>query len=82
MPLRCSHLLIALFLTLSLAGCSTQARKPDTRAWTTLSCSGFLLWKDCWDQARQLCPAGFDIANQIELRGPQKREVEVACKPG
>lgn len=81
MPLRYSYPLIALLLTLTLVGCNTQARKPDTREWTTLTCSGFLLWKDCWDQAQKLCPDGFDIANQIELRGPQKRQVEVACKP-
>lgn len=82
MPLRHLYFLVSLLLALALAGCGTQASKPDTRTWTTLTCSGFLLWKDCWQEAQKLCPDGFDIANQIELRGPQKREVEVACKPG
>lgn len=78
--MRYRHALLAAMLALALTACSSTARQPDTRAWTTLTCSGFLLWKDCWEQAQQLCPGGFDIANQIELRGPQKREVEVACK--
>ncbi|HWU83030.1 MAG TPA: hypothetical protein VN063_06015 [Methylophilaceae bacterium] len=74
-------ILIALSLML-LSACATPAGKADTRHWTTLTCSGFLQWKDCWDQARAICPEGFDIANQIEMRGQQKREVEIACKAG
>lgn len=74
------HFALIAVMMLTLSACATNTSKQDTRTWTRLACSGFLQWKDCWDKAHEMCPGGFDIANQEEIRGHQKREVDIACK--
>jgi hypothetical protein len=74
------HFALIAVMMLTLSACATNTSKNDTRTWTRLACSGFLQWKDCWDKAHEMCPSGFDIANQEEIRGHQKREVDIACK--
>ncbi len=73
--------IVSLILALSLSGChSVATKKNDGRAWVPLSCSGILQWDTCFNEAKALCPQGFDVANQIELRPSQTRKLEVACK--
>lgn len=73
--------LIAMSLAL-LAGCaqSSKIANLDSYKWTTLTCSGFLTWNECWQQARSICPNGFYTSDQLENYTIQRREVSVACK--
>jgi hypothetical protein len=70
---------IALAL-LALAACET-AGTQDNRQWSRVKCSGASDWTECWRQAENLCPNGFDMANKEEDRSALKREVDIACKP-
>lgn len=64
-----------------LASCGMKNTKPgDGRQWVEISCSGFADWTQCHDKARQLCPGGYDVANQEENLVTQKRTMNVACK--
>lgn len=73
--------IILFALIVYLTGCSSIISKNnDGRAWVPLSCSGILQWDTCFNEAKVLCPKGFDIANQQELRPSQTRKMEVACK--
>ena len=64
-----------------LAGCGMPNTKPgDGRQWMELSCSGFADWTKCHEKARNLCPAGYDVANQEESAIAQRRTMQVACK--
>ncbi len=73
--------LIAMSLAL-LAGCaqSPKVANLDSHKWRTLTCSGFLTWNECWQQARSICPNGFYTSDQLENYTIQRREVSVACK--
>lgn len=68
---------LALF---ALAGCQNM-QAQDNRQWTRVKCSGASNWTECWRQAEQLCPNGFDMANKEEDRVGLRREVDIACKP-
>lgn len=74
---------IALSFILSaclLAGCNMKNAKPgDGRQWMEISCSGFADWTKCHEKARQLCPGGYDVANQEESAIAQRRIMQVAC---
>ena len=73
--------IIFLAIAFYMTGCSSAiSKKTDGRAWVPLSCSGILQWDTCFNEAKALCPKGFDIANQVELRPSQTRRMEVACK--
>lgn len=63
----------------TLAGCETM-QTQDNRQWTRVKCSGASNWTECWRQAEQLCPHGFDLANKEEDRVGLRREVDIACK--
>jgi len=77
---------IILHTALLLVACSsvtpskTSPKQNDGRPWVPLSCSGILQWDTCFNEAKALCPNGYDIANKIELRPSQTRKMEVACK--
>ena len=72
-------MLVALF---SLAACSSQPRKVDTRQWTPISCSTFLHpGNTCYQEAHAVCPQGYDIYNAVYSHAEQRRKMEIACKP-
>jgi hypothetical protein len=71
--------LIILFSALA-AGCNMPNKKPgDGRQWMEISCNGFADWTKCYEKAKNLCPGGYDIANQQESLIEQQRTMEVAC---
>ena len=73
--------LLSIVIILCLVACAANTiKKVDTRVWVPLSCSGALQWDTCFREAQALCPKGFYIAKQNELRGSQSRTMEVACK--
>ena len=71
--------LIPIFLLISCAS-QKQLAKVDSHKWTELTCSGFLTWNECRQQARAICPNGFYSADYLENYTIQRREVSVACK--
>ncbi|HEX5539420.1 MAG TPA: hypothetical protein VFX01_06495 [Methylophilaceae bacterium] len=74
------HMLLALFLL--LAGCqSLSHREADNRTWTPVSCSTYMEFNLCQDEAKKICPNGYDVANVTYSRGEQLRRMDVACKP-
>jgi hypothetical protein len=76
------HLLPTIPLLIVLTGCSFfPARQSDDRTWTPVSCSTYMQFNLCEDEARAICPNGYDVANVAYSRGEQVRRMEVACKP-
>jgi len=73
---------IAILALLALtSACSMMGDKTaDSRQWTKVSCIGFSDWQVCHDQARQLCPNGYDTRNLQESLVTQNRSMEIACK--
>ena len=71
--------LLPIFLLISCAS-QKQLAKVDSHKWTELTCSGFLTWNECRQQARAICPNGFYSADYLENYTIQRREVSVACK--
>ena len=66
-----------------LAGCNMPNTKPgDGRQWMELRCSGFADWTKCHEEARSLCPGGYDISNQEENMVTQKRSMLIVCQKG
>jgi hypothetical protein len=70
---------LAIALLLVFTGCKNMEAQ-DNREWTRVKCSGASEWKECWQQAEELCPNGFDMANKEEDRSALKREIDIACK--
>lgn len=62
-----------------ITGCQSII-KPDNRAWTNVSCSGFVGWEACKQKASETCPKGYDTANQEEDYVSQHRSMEFSCK--
>ena len=75
------NLLVIMSLVL-VSGCASQAKlaKIESYEWTELTCSGFLTWNECRQEARAICPNGFYTADYLENYTIQRREVSVACK--
>jgi hypothetical protein len=73
---------LSILLALSVSACAsqTQLAKLDPSEWTELTCSGFLTWNECRQEARAICPHGFYTADYYENYRIQRREVSVACK--
>ncbi len=73
---------LSLLLIFLMTGCAsqTQLAKIDPYEWTELTCSGFLTWNDCRQEARTICPHGFYTADYYENNHIQRRVVSVACK--
>jgi hypothetical protein len=75
---------ISLFATIviGLSGCAaqTQLAKVNSNEWTELTCSGFLTWNECRQEAQAMCPRGFYTADHLENWLIQRRVVSVACK--
>jgi len=70
-----------LILFVFLSACSITGDKAgDARQWTKVSCIGFADWQVCHDEARKLCPNGYDTRNLQESLISQNRSMEVACK--
>ena len=65
-----------------MSGCAshTQLAKLSTHEWTELTCSGFLTWNACRQEAQAMCPRGFYTADHLENWLIQRRVVSVACK--
>lgn len=65
-----------------LSGCihSPQYARLKIDDWTELTCSGFLSWQDCKQEARAICPNGFYVADNQENYYIQRRVMSVACK--
>ena len=74
--------ILMLVAVVLLASCTQNSKyaKLEPYDWTELTCSGFLTWNDCRQEARALCPQGFYIADAYENIRIQRREVSVACK--
>lgn len=73
---------LSLTIVALLAGCAsqTQLAKVEPNQWTELTCSGFLTWNECRQEAHTMCPNGFLMSNQLENLTIQRREVSIACK--
>lgn len=69
-------------ITIMLFGCAahTQLAKIDSHEWTELTCSGFLTWNECRQEAQAICPHGYYTADHLENWLIQRRVVSVACK--
>ena len=69
-------------IIIMLFGCvaHTQLAKIDSHEWTELTCSGFLTWNECRQEAQAICPHGFYTADHLENWLFQRRVVSVACK--
>lgn len=69
-------------IAIMLLGCAshTQLAKIDSHEWTELTCSGFLTWNECRQEAQAICPHGFYTADHLENWLIQRRVVSVACK--
>ena len=54
--------------TILLTACAshTQLAKKDSQQWTELTCSGFLTWNECRQEAQAMCPRGFYTADHLE----------------
>ena len=65
-----------------ISGCAqnSQLAKLESYEWTTLTCSGFLTWNECRQEARAICPNGFYTSDYLENYTIQRREISVACK--
>ena len=68
--------------TILLTACAshTQLAKKDSQQWTELTCSGFLTWNECRQEAQAMCPRGFYTADHLENWLIQRRVVSVSCK--
>ena len=77
-----SFTIIALAITTLLAGCAsqTQLAKIESSQWTEITCSGFLTWNECRQEALAICPNGFYTSDSLENYTIQRRQVSVACK--
>ena len=69
-------------ITIMLFGCAshTQLAKIDSHEWAELTCSGFLTWNECRQEAQAICPHGYYTADHLENWLIQRRVVSVACK--
>lgn len=75
-------ILTLLILAHLLIGCSATNRKADNREWMPVSCSIFLQrGNTCSEEARALCPNGYDIYNIQYSEAEQRRKMMIACKP-
>ena len=72
-------ILVSVLIALALSGCGPNT-KPDSRTWTTATCSGFAGWEVCNKKASESCPKGYDVANQEESQVAQKRTMQFSCK--
>lgn len=77
-----SKLLGSLLIGVCITACASQSQlaKIDNSQFTEISCSGFLTWHECRQEARAICPNGFLKADQFENITIQRREVSIACK--
>ncbi len=73
-------LLAATTIVLTACASHTQLAKKDSQQWTELTCSGFLTWNECKQEAQAMCPRGFYTADHLENWLIQRRVVSVACK--
>ena len=82
MKRRFAIVTLALISSFFLISCASQKQlaKIESHEWTELTCSGFLTWNECRQQARNICPNGFYSADYLENYTIQRREVSVACK--
>ncbi len=82
MKVSLSFTIIALAVITLLAGCAsqTQLAKVEPSQWTEITCSGFLTWNECRQEARAICPDGFYTSDSLENFTIQRRQVSVACK--
>ena len=73
---------LALISLVLMSGCASQSQlaKIDSHEWTELTCSGFLTWNECRQEARAICPNGFHTSDYLENYTIQRREVSIACK--
>ena len=77
-----TKIFLLLFMPAFMLGCAsqTQLAKLESHEWAELTCSGFLTWNECRQQARAICPNGFYMADQLENYIIQRRVVSIACK--
>ena len=73
-------LVITFVLLVSSCAAPTQLAKINSSEWTELTCSGFLTWNECRQEAQAMCPHGFYTADHLENWLIQRRVVSVACR--
>jgi hypothetical protein len=73
---------LSILIALSVSACASQQQlaKLESHEWTELTCSGFMTWNECRQEARTICPHGFYTADSLENLIIQRRVVSVACK--
>ncbi len=67
---------------LALSGCSSAPPlfSPDGRPTQQISCPAYGGWRNCTDNAKALCPGGYDVVDQSS--GDSNNTMLVACRPG
>jgi hypothetical protein len=79
--------LTLLLLSFSIAGCANGpfSAKRDLEAsgqqqGQLIACSGYKMWPDCYQAAKQACPNGFDVLAKEESLPTQTRTLRISCK--
>jgi hypothetical protein len=73
-----THVYIAVFFSLIMAGCATiqEVRRLDNSTEYSVSC-WYFDWSMCFAKANELCPGGYNFLSQ-EMRSNGK-EMRFAC---
>ena len=59
--------LMAIVLSLAMAGCATSQQAPDSaRAGEYQISCGYFGWYICYEKAGQLCPGGYKVVSENE----------------
>ena len=61
--------ILTLAAVVLLASCAQNPKYANIQPheWTELTCSGFLTWNDCRQEARALCPQGFTSLTRMKI---------------
>jgi hypothetical protein len=72
--------LMAIVLSLAMAGCATSQQAPDTtRAGEYQISCGYFGWYICYDKAGQLCPGGYKVVSESEEHFGG-RKLRISCQ--
>jgi hypothetical protein len=68
--------------TLTLDGCSSAPPlfSADGRPTQQIQCPAYGGWRNCTDNAKALCPSGYDVIDQST--GDSQNSMLIACKAG
>jgi hypothetical protein len=72
--------LMAIVLSLAIAGCATSQQAPGTaRAGEYQISCGYFGWYICYDKAGQLCPGGYKVVSESEEHFGG-RKLRISCQ--